>query len=327
MPSYLNSKYALVVIALFVGLGLGWKLHVSKVTSIPPPISIRNKEPEYKYINSVLFTEVNKSQYPDMDTLESKMNSYIKSAISDNEATKVSVYFRYLNNGHWTGVNEDDKYSPGSMLKVAILLGYLRSSEEDPNILYKRLNYVATLDSGQYYKPDQPLKTGNYSVKELLDAMIIESDNTAADVLVANDSRDYEDLYKIFQLPLPSSNPETTDFMSAHSYSSLFRVLYNASYLSSSVSDQALKLLTYTTFKKGLVAGVPEGTTVAHKFGEHRNTVGGEVVELELHDCGIIYNPDNPYFLCVMTKGNDFPKLEGVISGMSSLVYNYVTNK
>jgi hypothetical protein len=65
---------------------------------------------------------------------------------------------------------------------------------------------------------------------------------------------------------------------------------------------------------------------VAHKFGEHRNaTVSGEIAETELHDCGIIYYPEHPYFLCIMTKGENLPSLESVISSASKLVYTYVT--
>jgi hypothetical protein len=41
----------------------------------------------------------------------------------------------------------------------------------------------------------------------------------------------------------------------------------------------------------------------------------------ELHDCGIVYLPDNPYLLCVMTKGNDFAKMEKIIEEISRLSY------
>jgi hypothetical protein len=88
----------------------------------------------------------------------------------------------------------------------------------------------------------------------------------------------------------------------------------------------ALELLTKTDFDKGLVAGVPSGTLVAHKFGEKTiNTVGisGQINNTihELHDCGIIYIPNDPYFLCVMTKGNDFETLASVIKDISGIVW------
>ena len=44
-------------------------------------------------------------------------------------------------------------------------------------------------------------------------------------------------------------------------------------------------MLSTSDFSDGLVAGVPVGTVVSHKFGE-RHFVGDADVE-QLHDCGI----------------------------------------
>ena len=121
-------------------------------------------------------------------------------------------------------------------------------------------------------------------------------------------------------------NTETDDAMSPKTMSSFFRILYNASYLNSVFSDMALKLLAKTSFVDGLVAGVPSDVFVAHKFGErtiHINETG-EVVLRELHDCGIVYYPQKPYILCVMTQGMDFAKLKSAISQISSLTYQSV---
>ena len=35
-----------------------------------------------------------------------------------------------------------------------------------------------------------------------------------------------------------------------------------------------------------------------------------------MHDCGIVYIPNSPYLLCIMTKGNSNDKLLKVISDM-----------
>jgi beta-lactamase class A len=69
-----------------------------------------------------------------------------------------------------------------------------------------------------------------------------------------------------------------------------------------------------------LVAGVPAGIPVAHKFGE-TGQVGGE---RQLHDCGIVYYPNSPYILCIMTRGNNFEELPNIIKQISSEVYKHV---
>ena len=113
--------------------------------------------------------------------------------------------------------------------------------------------------------------------------------------------------------------------MSPKSYSALFRVLYNSSLFPWSLSEQVLDLLSHTSFSKGLVAGVPEGTPVSHKFGENTAVAtDGTIVERELHDCGIVYYPNDPYLVCVMTKGQDFSVLETVISDISKMAYGFV---
>ncbi|MCX6719655.1 MAG: serine hydrolase [Candidatus Staskawiczbacteria bacterium] len=59
-------------------------------------------------------------------------------------------------------------------------------------------------------------------------------------------------------------------------------------------------MLSKTTFNDGLVAGVPKGTTVSHKFGMYATSKDENITDLELHDCGIIYYKTTPYLLCVV---------------------------
>jgi len=68
---------------------------------------------------------------------------------------------------------------------------------------------------------------------------------------------------------------------------------------------------------------VPKEVRVAHKFGE----LGLPNGEKQLHDCGIIYYPGNPYLLCVMSKGKDSQKLSGIIQTISSMVYKEVDSR
>jgi hypothetical protein len=73
-----------------------------------------------------------------------------------------------------------------------------------------------------------------------------------------------------------------------------------------------------STFTQGIVAGVPAGTRVSHKFGEF--SAGTNLKQL--HDCGIVYKPAHPYILCVMTQGNDFNNLAATIAKISKTVWD-----
>ena len=155
--------------------------------------------------------------------------------------------------------------------------------------------------------------------------MIAESDNNAARVLSVHAPNNYlADVYGDFGLPVVTNEDE--NIISPKMYMRLFRILYNASYLGRGRSQQALELMTQTSFTDGIVAGVPQGTSVSHKFGEREIFVGsGKTPTLtQLHDCGIVYYPRFPYGICIMTEGGDLQKLKLVIAHVSQTIYEEV---
>ena len=155
--------------------------------------------------------------------------------------------------------------------------------------------------------------------------MIVDSDNDALTALYDNDRQVFIDVLQRLRIT-PPPTIETEDFMSPKTYAQILRTLFSSTYLSRSASEQALQMLSYTSFKQGLVAGVPAGTIVAHKFGEHTQAINDQPLSHQLHDCGIIYYPGRPYLLCVMTRGQNFSQLENVISGISRVVYQQISS-
>ena len=312
---------------IVLGFCAGFYLKTVSINTAPQISYIKENSSDYKFTSPILYRETNKAVYPEYKDLEKRINAYISSTTSAGNADQVSVYYNDLNSKMWTGIGENERYNPGSMLKVAVAIGYLRLAENDPTVLSKQLYYTKTIDPGQYYKPENQLNTGNYTIEQLINSMIINSDNEATIVLVQNDPKSYIAVQNELNLPKATDNPDAVDFMSAKQYSSIFRVLYNSTYLDKKISNSILNLLSQATFKQGLVAGVPSNIIVSHKFGEHtEETYSGVISSRELHDCGIVYFPEKPYFLCVMTKGKDFSKLEFVISDISKLVYDDVDN-
>jgi hypothetical protein len=81
-------------------------------------------------------------------------------------------------------------------------------------------------------------------------------------------------------------------------------------------SEHALELMTRSDFKSGLVAGLPSGVEVAHKFGE-----AGDQNEKQLHETGLVYAEGNPYLITVMTRGSNADSLASAIASISKLVY------
>jgi hypothetical protein len=74
-------------------------------------------------------------------------------------------------------------------------------------------------------------------------------------------------------------------------------------------------------FTLGLIAELPKSIRVAHKYGERGVYQDGVLIGIELHDCGIVYAPENPYYLCVMTRGTELKKLSNLIADISAKVF------
>lgn len=317
----LKNKLALVfsvVFLLAVGFFSGY--FSSKILS---SCNVGN----FKYINLDLICEkkevVGKQYYA---TLKSKLKDYIGNKQKENKITDASVYFRDLQNGPTLGINEHALFSPASLLKLPLLLSYYNLQNDqipdlfDREIVAKTKWYVPL----QMVPPKEPIVIGQtYSVGTLLEHMIKYSDNNAYYVLL-----DYlkaispdRDLLKVTFVDLGIIDPK--DFLentiSVKSYGSIFVQLYNSSYFNQKkTSDEVLSLLTQIDWKDGINAGLPEGIVVAHKFGERANLDNNLD---QLHDCGIVYYPNNPYMLCVMTRGNNFNELSETIKEISKMVY------
>ena len=317
-----NIKFLIIAICVLVIFLLGWFSNLffqSKQNNDSKLLVIRENSPEYKYINPLLLNDNFGSSFPQYVNLKKSIEDYISNAINKNNAQSVSMYFRDLNTGKWTGVGENEPYVPSSMLKVGVLIAYFKVAEKDSSILDKKLLYTPKNNPLQFYKPTHLLTPGYHTVRDLIQQMIVESDNDALNTLSHEYPEEISNVFSALKILYPSESPD--DFLSASVYSRLFRTLYNGTYLSHANSEEALKLLTYTSFNKGLVAGVASSTIMAHKFGEHSVFEGNILSDRELHDCGIVYYPQKPYFLCVMTKGKNFANLEKIISDISKIVF------
>lgn len=285
------------------------------------------RETGYKFISPLLeCQDISPSSRGTMVVLENKIKQYIANTKSEQKASHVSVYFRELNNGPWIGIGENEAYSPASLLKVPIMIAALKKTERNPGFLNKRINYKShTTDTTNPNILDSLIRTGNsYTIEELIYRTIAFSDNEAKNLILENlDTETMNNTYLNLGIDVPGIRTPD-DFMSVKEYAAFFRILYNATYLNKEMSEKALEILSKSTFKKGLPAGIPADVTVAHKFGE-RGFADSQIKQL--HDCGIVYKQGNPYILCVMTRGNDFDELSKVISGVSSLVYSEFGNK
>jgi len=328
----------LLALALLIGGVAGYFLgrHTSDVvlSSISGSLSpILEQGTSYAFIHPLLAARTPEATLVgDYVSLKDSLQSLVDAASADS-ATRAALYFRDLNSGLWVGINQNDTYYPASLLKVPTMIALYKEAEEEPGILNEAYAYDPSVLPGTPFDAPSTLVPGRvYSTKDLISHMIIDSDNGATFTLLDHINPDFlHEVYIALGIQDPGDN--SADYqISARTYGLFFRILYNATYLSAASSEQALKLLSQATFTDGLVAGVPEGTLVAHKFGEHVLTSGSTPTGIELSDCGIVYYSSHPYLLCVMTAAKDEATAASTIASISKTTYaavdaRYATSK
>lgn len=311
-----------ILVAFIFGLFLQspfHKINHLKDYSLDSGLYERRYKDEYKFISPLL--ECENFESAELSYFDSDIKSVADNLMQNGTIDDISYYFRDLNNGVWVGIQEDKKFAPASLMKLPLMISYLKQSEETPEIL--DLSYVFTQDESNYemqnIEPEQVMSLGSsYTVGDLMYRMIVFSDNSALKILSKNSINFRSRVFSDLGIDIPETI-EGEDFIDVRTYSRFFRVLYNASYLNLQNSNNALGILSKTQFKDGLIAGVPSHVVVAHKFGE-REKDGVK----QLHDCGIVYHPEKPYLICVMTRGQDFDKLALAIAEISRETYELV---
>jgi beta-lactamase class A len=321
-------RFAVPALCILVGGAAGWLLHGAVGSRSPrQPIAVR--EGGHRLTNPLIECDQGRDliQSDELDRFERKIEAHAKEAARLPGVEAVSVYFRELNDGDWFVVGEREMYTPASLRKVPMMIAALREVEEAPELLGRTLPFRLQRDYNleQTFKPSQTMVPGKeYVIGDLIRRMIIYSDNNAFMLLGgAVAPAEINRVYALLDLPGgPEGSPG--EFKSILTYASFFRILYNASYLGADLSEMALGLLEQTEFRNGLVEGVPATVPVAHKFGEYRDDTIGKV---QLHDCGIVYVPQHPYLLCVMTRGSSFEYLDDAIASTSRMVYEQVSGQ
>jgi beta-lactamase class A len=328
------SIYFYLAIVLIVGIGIGYSLSFIKKGSktIKTGQAVMDyseiRSGGYEFTNPLLDCDnFQSSSYSNLVELQNSLNEYINTTVKNGNATQISVYFRSLNNGPWVGINENENYTPASLLKVPVMVAILKKAETDTAFLKKKILCDKSLETIENAPIDgnKFIVIGkSYTIDELLEYMIVQSDNRAKQILSGLLGDDYiKNVMTDMGVNLRTKDL-TKDFLSVKEYSSFYRIMYNASYLNRKMSEKALEILSRTKFKRGIPNKLPKNIKIAHKFGirefENPSTK-------QLHDCGIVYYPSSPYLLCIMTKGHDFDILVEIISDISEMVYNSVGKK
>lgn len=227
-----------------------------------------------------------------------------------------AFYFEYLPTGTSIGVNEKIEFSAASLIKVPIVMAYYHFKERTGLTVDKTVKITQDqIDRGfgELWKKGEGAEI---SLEEAARLSLVESDNTAVVVLAGNTPmEDFDAVYEGLDIDLTVESEET--IITVKQYASVLKALYFSSVLGKDSSQKILELLTYSSFHDKLVAGIPQGVTVANKFG----VLGNELFQ----DCGIVYVPRRPYVLCMVSHSNE-DEARIRMKDVSAAIYDFVSS-
>ncbi len=276
----------------------------------------------YEWVRPLLSAET-ECESESYASLKKAVERQIDSLQQTGCLSEVSVYLRDFERGQWMSVNPEARYRPASLMKVALLLSVLKAAEFQPGLLDQRIVYTAPPQGAiqpQYYDFPYIEISKEYTVAQLLESVIVNSDNHATCLLASHlNPQSTPKLFADLGLSPPVQDKEQFT-LSTYEIAVLFKAIYNASYLSPEPSDYAARLLARCAFAEGFRRGVPSGTQMWHKFGEWRYP--GH--PYELHEAGIIYVEDKPYLLVIATRGTDTDRQAQGIAALTRTIFQYL---
>lgn len=269
---------------------------------------------KYPYLSKRIFAENQNDILINFIPLRAAMREYV-----GNQDGKIGVYFEYLPSGISIGVNEKEEVQLSSLSKVPLVMSVYKKIEKDKVSKSDNLTIGKEQLDNKFGNLWQKGEGTSLSVEELINLALVESDNTAYNVLF--NSLTPQEINEVYDgLDIEILDEEEFQTVSPKSYSSIFRSLYLSSYLKKEDSNEVLKILTKTPFNDKIVAGVQEDVKVAHKIGVFETLdQSGDV----FIDCGIVYIPNRPYTLCMFVRDSNEQAQEHM-SHISKMVYGYV---
>jgi len=180
-----SLKKALLICFIFIlGIVVGWFIKETGLNNSDNKLT-NLREKGYEYISPLLDVEPRElTDRKDLIVFEKDLNVQINNMINNSKQhiSHISVYYKEFSSGAWIGINEKEGFSPASLLKVPLMIAYYKVAESNPSYLKIRIEYQPiNVDVSQnIITTIKPLIKGEfYSLEELINKMIIDSDNQA----------------------------------------------------------------------------------------------------------------------------------------------------
>ena len=240
---------------------------------------------------------------------------------------RVAIYLRDLGSDKTWAFHPDDLFPSASLIKVPVMIGVFGRIKEgrlalNQQLMMRRHNRVGGSGSLKW-RPDKTRVT----VRELLQLMISESDNTATNMLIEAVGLGY--LQQTFPqvglqytgiyaegMSIKGGRVAHENYTTAREMNMLMEKIYRGEALDKMSSSMMLDILKHKkAVASRLAKGLPRGWEIAHKTGLLRQAC---------HDSAIIFTPQGDYAITVLTGQNsDYRSAKEFISRLGRVTFRH----
>jgi beta-lactamase class A len=243
---------------------------------------------------------------------------------------RVAIYTKDLKRGWEWSYRADDLFPSASLIKVPVMIGVFEKINRGELALGQQLQLKRRLRAGGSGSLKWSRDGVKLTVRQLLDHLIMESDNTAMRILIDEVGIGY--LQRQFQrmglvyteiypegLSLSSARVRYENFTTAREMSMLFEKVYRGEMVDRSSSGLMLEILKQKKAPSRLAKNLPVGWEIAHKTGLLRRAC---------HDSAVIFSPEGDYIITVLTGQNsDYQSAKGNIAKIGAITYDHYRSR
>lgn len=214
------------------------------------------------------------------------------------------VVIEDMRKGWRIGFAEDERLPSASLVKVPIMASCFYAAYRGTIDLEEEIPLQARHKAGGSGNLEHKPNGTRLKVRELIEVMIVESDNTATNVLIDHLGFDYLNTrFRKFGLrdtnisrmmmDMQSRSRGIENYTTARDMALLLKRIYTGRLINKAISFTCLDILMRQKSRDRIPARLPADTVVAHKTGLEKGIC---------HDAGIIFTDNGDLLMCVLTR-------------------------
>lgn len=243
----------------------------------------------------------------------------------DFKSMDCAFVIKNLKTGEFLSHRENEVVSSASLIKIAIMGEVLRQVKEGGLSLEQRI-VVYEKDKVPFSILTELSTDNSYSLKDVITLMIIQSDNTATNILI--DLAGMENINEFIKntglnntilmrkmMDFNARSEERDNYTTAMDMTIILEKIYNNQLVNNEYSKLMMGILKKQLDNSMIRLFIPEETVIAHKTG----SLDG--IE---HDTGIVLNEKCDYILSLLTWNAKSTYVSRTTIGeISRIVYDY----